>query len=772
MQRTFRSLLAAVISASLVTVGLLTAAPAQAADTGWVPWSGPTGADAEAWVRTFTDSGSTVYAGTEGSGVFRSTNSGSTWSKFAGPLPSAEANLVRDIELNGPDVLAATSAGIFVAPAGGGSWSPKGSGAGANKLNQPVQTLLAAGSGRLLAGVVGGVYSSTDNGNTWLPVSGGLPDGTTVWSLDSYSYLPSTILAATSAGVFRSTNNGSSWEAVSDGLPTGTPVLRVMADQANPTRWFAATGGAGVFRSDNSGQSWKAVNSGLWNTTIRAIDQYTISGSHRLIIGTADGVYTSSNAGNTWQQIGNDGLGGKTIAWAVAPQNSVPGGLLVGTQGGGVHYRWTSPPVNTVAPTLNDTTPQVGQQLNTTWGTWTGTPSINYTVEWERCSSGGIFCDTIPGATSTSYVVTPADAGLQLRSVIRATNAASPPGYENTAAGNEPSALTSAVTNTAGLPSGPNPTITNGFGSPTVGQTLIPAIGSWTPSVTSTIFIWWRCNISKSNCTQVQANNTASYQLTAADAGWYMSVQARVTNAAGSSLSDLSAVSSQILPTQVSTVSKPVILGSAAPGQTLVRSLGTYSGPYENSFTTWQVCDTAAGAGCVTAAGAGNGASLLLSQAHLGKYVRVKVEIDVNGFNQTPATLVEYSAPVGPVAEPTVPVVPPVETPSPAPTVTPQPTPPPGGTVTQQNRPAYTAATGAITGKPKVGRKLTVRKGTWSGSPTFTYKWKRNGTVIKGAQGLRYKVIRKDKGRKISVVITARNAAGITKVTLPAKRIR
>ncbi len=36
----------------------------------------------------------------------------------------------------------------------------------------------------LFAGVMGGVYKSSDNGNTWTNSSTGLPLSTTVWSID------------------------------------------------------------------------------------------------------------------------------------------------------------------------------------------------------------------------------------------------------------------------------------------------------------------------------------------------------------------------------------------------------------------------------------------------------------------------------------------------------------------------------------------------------------------------------------------------------------
>ena len=81
-----------------------------------------------------------------------------------------------------------------------------------------------------------------------------------------------------------------------------------------------------------------------------------------------------------------------------------------------------SPPVNTVRPVLSGKA-QVTLALGTTPGTWSGRvagdPPFGY--QWQRCtsaSSGG--CSNISGATGTTYVLGPRDAGRFIRPVIQA----------------------------------------------------------------------------------------------------------------------------------------------------------------------------------------------------------------------------------------------------------------------------------------------------------------------------------------------------------------
>jgi len=67
-------------------------------------------------------------------------------------------------------------------------------------------------------------------------------------------------------------------------------------------------------------------------------------------------------------------------------------------------------------------------------------------------------------------------------------------------------------------------------------------------------------------------------------------------------------------------------------------------------------------------------------------------------------------------------------------------------------------------GTYKVGRKLTASAGTWSPTLTGTatsYQWLRNGKKISGATGVRHKITKKDKHKRISVRVTVR-ASGYT----------
>ena len=56
-----------------------------------------------------------------------------------------------------------------------------------------------------------------------------------------------------------------------------------------------------------------------------------------------------------------------------------------------------SAPSNTELPKISGT-PKDGQTLSASTGTWTGTPPLSYSYEWQRCDSSGANCAAISAA--------------------------------------------------------------------------------------------------------------------------------------------------------------------------------------------------------------------------------------------------------------------------------------------------------------------------------------------------------------------------------------
>jgi len=161
---------------------------AQSLQAQWIQTNGPYEGD----VRCFAVSGSNLFAGTFGDGVFLSTNNGTSWT--------------------------AVNTG----------------------LTDTLVLSLAVSGSNLFAGTGGGVFLSTNNGTSWTAVNTGL----TNTSVHSLAVNGTNLFAGTAGGVFLSTNNGTSWTAVNTGL-TRTFVLSLAVSGSN---LFAGTDGGGVWR--------------------------------------------------------------------------------------------------------------------------------------------------------------------------------------------------------------------------------------------------------------------------------------------------------------------------------------------------------------------------------------------------------------------------------------------------------------------------------------------------------------------------------------------
>ena len=227
----------------------------------------------------------------------------------------------------------------------------------------------------------GGVFKSTDGGDTWNAANTGLPDDTAVSALAIDPTTPSTLYAGTSATAacsrartaatpgarstpacptaltsprspsipprparstpgtrrrhapasFKSTDGGSSWQAVNTGLPD-TGVVALAIDPTTPSTLYAGTDGAGVVQEHGRrrhlerGQHRPARRAAV---TALAIDPTTPS---TLYAGTADGgVFKSTDGGGTWSAA-NTGLPDNRYVSALAIDPTTPSTLYAGTR--------------------------------------------------------------------------------------------------------------------------------------------------------------------------------------------------------------------------------------------------------------------------------------------------------------------------------------------------------------------------------------------------------------------------------------------------------
>jgi ligand-binding sensor domain-containing protein len=195
------------------------------------------------WIRALAISGTTLFAGSEGSGAFRITHHApGWWTIMETSLPDT---MVYALAVKDTFIFAGTQGGVFRSSNNGVTWSAVNNGL----TNLSVDALAVNGS-KLFAGTQGsGVFLSTNYGVSWTPINNGLSG----LALDVLSFVVSdnNLFAGTwQGGIFVLKENATSWTAVNTGLmysPT-QPSSVVHGLAIVGSNLYAGTRGAGVWR--------------------------------------------------------------------------------------------------------------------------------------------------------------------------------------------------------------------------------------------------------------------------------------------------------------------------------------------------------------------------------------------------------------------------------------------------------------------------------------------------------------------------------------------
>jgi hypothetical protein len=257
----------------------------------WIQTNGPYNKT----ITSFAESGVYLFAGTDGDGVYRSTNNGASWDSSNAGLGS---NYVTALAVVGSYIFAGGTAGVYRSTDNGGSWNPFKTG-----LSNGVGALIVIGGNTILSGTDNynntnrGIYMSPTDTAGWVRVS-------TLGNNSTYNAFATNgpfIFASSGSIVLRSSDVGLTWSVASSGitLGSGIPALAV-----NGNAVFAG-GPGGVCRSTDDGSSWTLVNNGLIGTATW-VQALAVSGGN-LCAGTREaGVYISTDNGDSWSPVGID----------------------------------------------------------------------------------------------------------------------------------------------------------------------------------------------------------------------------------------------------------------------------------------------------------------------------------------------------------------------------------------------------------------------------------------------------------------------------------
>ncbi|MFN8533404.1 MAG: exo-alpha-sialidase [Dehalococcoidia bacterium] len=239
----------------------------------------------------------TVYAGVEDAALFKSTDGGCTWHELSGLrehtsgsswMPGAGGlcvhTIIEDPTNTARLYVAISAAGVFRSDDSGATWTPKNRGLVSEWIPDPAAEVghcvhkIALHPSRpnvLFMQKHGDVTRSDDAGENWVEVSGDLPCDFG-YPIAVHAHEPETIYVVpiTSESqhylldgklrVYRSRSGGYEWEALTKGLPQGNCYLNVLrdamaVDSLDSCGVYVGTSGGQVYVSADSGDNWMPI---------------------------------------------------------------------------------------------------------------------------------------------------------------------------------------------------------------------------------------------------------------------------------------------------------------------------------------------------------------------------------------------------------------------------------------------------------------------------------------------------------------------------------
>jgi photosystem II stability/assembly factor-like uncharacterized protein len=305
----------------------------------------------------------TIYA-TTATGMLKTNNSALRWTaaddglpRFAYSRPRELSSLVIDPQAPSTIYEADFDHGLFKTIDSGATWSPIA--ASKESFYGPLTidpwnpgTLYAAGAFTYSGGDLGGwvVFKSVDAGTTWT-YSSFVRNWITVLAIDPQD--PNTAYAGASGDLFKSSDGAESWypldlpwDSIPPGCEEGWFVGALAVDPRNSSTVYAVVGNDyggcgyspftfGVLKSTDGGASWKMMKSGLppspgSDGIALVLDPQD---SKTLYVSIAGKVFRSMDGATNWSDVGA-GLRGAVTRLALDPKD--PSTLFAGTEGGGI----------------------------------------------------------------------------------------------------------------------------------------------------------------------------------------------------------------------------------------------------------------------------------------------------------------------------------------------------------------------------------------------------------------------------------------------------
>jgi photosystem II stability/assembly factor-like uncharacterized protein len=211
----------------------------------------------------------TIYAGTNGGGIFKSTDGAKSWAPINSGLTGINARNIKVLVINPKTpttIYVSTDYDLFKSTDGGVKWF---------KIGKPVECLVVDPHmpQTIYVGNDRGISKSIDGGTTWRETNDGIQGdystgrasggeihlGISTLAIDAMT--PQTIYAGFGdGGLFKSTDGAKNWKMIRKDTEYFNPVKALTIDPQAPHILYAAAW-KGFFKSTNGGNDWKQFQS-------------------------------------------------------------------------------------------------------------------------------------------------------------------------------------------------------------------------------------------------------------------------------------------------------------------------------------------------------------------------------------------------------------------------------------------------------------------------------------------------------------------------------
>ncbi len=291
---------------------------------------------------------STLYLGTAGNGVFKTTTSAASWAPASNGMA---ARSIRSVVVDPitPEVVYAISGTDLVRSLDGGtSWATLAPNAPSASFEPYLAVAVDRSSSAVYVAGSSALYKSGDRGGSWVKLA---PIGGSLGFISALAIAGGptpAVYAATNTGVHKSTDGGSSFGPIMNGLPNPGAFTGIAVDPNSASTVYCWTfQGTVLYKSVNGGASWTPAGRnfpagfGIASLVIDPRDSALFLGGAGASASGSRGavVARSVDGGATWSIFGTglpDLLAGEG-ATALALDPAPPGAIYAGTRLSGVY---------------------------------------------------------------------------------------------------------------------------------------------------------------------------------------------------------------------------------------------------------------------------------------------------------------------------------------------------------------------------------------------------------------------------------------------------